>query len=49
MKAYLRVITSSINIKICGKIGFVFALLIAIVVFSFASKGGSYVHVMDTI
>ena len=45
MKAYLRVITASINIKMCGKISFVLALLIAIVVFSFAS----YVYTMDTI
>ena len=28
-------------------LSFVFGLLIAIVVFSFASKGGSYIHAME--
>ena len=40
MKAYLRVITFNINIKMCGKMSFALGLLIAIVVFSSASKGG---------
>ena len=44
MKAYFRVVTFSINIEMCGKMSFVFGLLIAIVVFSSASKGGLYIH-----
>ena len=44
MKAYLRVITFNINIKMCGKMSFALDLLIAIVVFSSASKGRSYIH-----
>ena len=35
-----------INIKMCGKMSFVFGLLIAIVVFSSASKRGSYIYAM---
>ena len=46
MKAFLRVITFSINIKMCGKKRFVFGLLIAIVVFSSGFKGGSHIHAM---
>ena len=48
MKSFLRVITFSINIKMCGKKRFVFGLLIAIVVFrsGFKGGGGSYIHAM---
>ena len=39
VKAYLCVITFSINIKMCGKMSFVFVWIIEIVVFRSASKG----------
>ena len=46
MKGYLRVITFSTNIKMCRKMSFafVFSLLIAILLFISASKGGWYIH-----
>ena len=46
MKTHLRVITFSINTKMCGKISSLFGLLIAIGIFNSASQGGLYIHAM---